>query len=148
MTAIATASNSKSNITKIKPAKVARPPKYMNTIMKDKFRDILIGMRNEAIAAQPTEQIEYEKIADDSDVASKQEAIVMDLRQRERNNFLVIKINKSLNQIASGDYGYCGTCDDEIGEARLLARPTAELCISCKSAAEQHEGQFTKKRAA
>ena len=36
----------------------------------------------------------------------------------------------------------------DIGEARLEARPTADLCISCKELSESKENLFAKKRAA
>jgi DnaK suppressor protein len=42
-------------------------------------------------------------------------------------------IDKSLKRIENGTYGVCKYCGGPIGEKRLLARPTASSCISCKT---------------
>lgn len=43
------------------------------------------------------------------------------------------EINETLKRIEGGDYGLCKYCKKEIGEKRLLARPTASSCIDCKT---------------
>lgn len=62
-----------------------------------------------------------------------------EIRFRNRENFYLKKINKTLIKMDRGEYGLCEDCDVEIGYERLLARPTAELCINCKEEAEQEE---------
>jgi len=42
-------------------------------------------------------------------------------------------INNALDRIAKGSYGICKYCKKEIGEKRLLARPVANTCITCKT---------------
>ena len=42
-------------------------------------------------------------------------------------------------EIDDDDYGYCETCGIEIGIRRLEARPTATLCIDCKTLDEIRE---------
>ena len=54
---------------------------------------------------------------------------------------LIKKINDSLADLDKGDYGYCEDCGVEIGIKRLEARPTANLCIACKSLTEIREKQ-------
>ena len=61
------------------------------------------------------------------------------LRIRERERSLIFKIKSALEQVDSGEYGYCVTCGELIGEKRLMARPVATLCIDCKTEAEQLE---------
>ena len=61
------------------------------------------------------------------------------LRFRNRDLFYLKKLNKSLEKINLGDYGTCEECDENIKYERLMARPTAELCISCKDEAEREE---------
>lgn len=133
----------KSNIT---PIKTVRPQKYMNAAMQHEFNSLLIKMRTEALSSQSTEKVEYEKLPDEIDIATMQEALTLDLRRRERDTMLIKKINVALAKIETKDYGYCTDCGGEIGVERLHARPTADLCISCKEAAEQKESQFSKKR--
>ncbi|MDZ7580863.1 MAG: TraR/DksA C4-type zinc finger protein [Deltaproteobacteria bacterium] len=47
------------------------------------------------------------------------------------------RIRTALNRMASGDYGYCMHCEEEIAEGRLRADPSALICISCARAKEQ-----------
>ena len=54
---------------------------------------------------------------------------------------LIKKINDSLIDLDKGDYGFCEDCGIEIGIKRLEARPTANLCIDCKSLNEIREKQ-------
>ncbi len=42
-------------------------------------------------------------------------------------------IDAALEQIATGTYGTCVTCGEEIAPARLEFRPTSIQCVSCKS---------------
>ena len=44
-----------------------------------------------------------------------------------------------LMALDNGDYGYCEVCGVEIGVRRLEARPTATLCIDCKTLDEIKE---------
>jgi len=57
--------------------------------------------------------------------------------------FYIKKLNKALERFESDEYGQCTDCDCDIKYERLLARPTAELCITCKDEAEKEEqGNF------
>ena len=78
---------------------------------------------------------------DPNDRATQEEEFSLELRTRDRERKLLKKINESLAQIESGDYGYCEACGVEIGLPRMLARPTATLCIDCKMLEEIREKQ-------
>ena len=41
------------------------------------------------------------------------------------------KIDRAMARIESGDYAYCQSCGEEIGDARLDAVPVSVLCIDC-----------------
>ena len=41
-------------------------------------------------------------------------------------------VNKALERINDGTYGNCRYCGKDIGEKRLMARPTSTSCIECK----------------
>jgi len=47
------------------------------------------------------------------------------------------EIDETLKRIEEGSYGLCKYCACEIGEKRLLARPTASSCIDCKTKLQQ-----------
>lgn len=63
------------------------------------------------------------------------------LRLKDREQRLIFNIEEALERIERGEYGYCEECEEPIAEARLKARPTAQLCIDCKEAREQIERQ-------
>ena len=88
-----------------------------------------------------TMQDEATVFADPNDRASQETDIAIELRNRDRERKLIKKINESLAMIESGDYGYCEACGVEIGLARMMARPTATLCIDCKMLEEIREKQ-------
>ena len=45
--------------------------------------------------------------------------------------FELRKINKALDRIHEGDYGYCDGCGQEIPVQRLEVMPYADLCVGC-----------------
>ena len=79
--------------------------------------------------------------ADISDQATLEETFALKLRARDREWKLINKIDASIKSIDGGDYGFCEECGIEIGIRRLEARPTATLCIDCKTLAEVREKQ-------
>lgn len=119
---------------------------YMNKRQMDHIRRILKTQR-----AHLVEQLEETKelmredndnYADDLDKASVESDFAISLRNRDRERRLILKIDRTLARMDTDpDFGYCEKCGDEIGLRRMEARPTAELCINCKSKAEIHERQ-------
>lgn len=82
---------------------------------------------------------EHENHPDPTDRASQETDMALELRSRDRESKLIKKINEAVDRVKSGDYGYCESCGVEINVERLEARPTAELCIDCKTLAEIKE---------
>ena len=78
---------------------------------------------------------------DPADRATQEEEFSLELRTRDRERKLIRKIDQTMERIKQDDYGYCDACGIEIGIKRLEARPTAELCIDCKTLAEIKEKQ-------
>jgi len=79
---------------------------------------------------------------DPNDRATQEEEFSLELRTRDRERKLIKKINEAQKRIDDDEYGYCETCGIEIGISRLEARPTAELCIDCKTLEEIRERQI------
>ncbi len=79
--------------------------------------------------------------ADPSDRATQEEEFSLELRTRDRERKLIKKIDQTIELIDRQDYGFCDSCGVEIGIRRLEARPTATLCIDCKTLAEIKEKQ-------
>lgn len=74
--------------------------------------------------------------ADFSDRASREEKFLLEFRVRDRERNLLKKIGHALQRIENGTYGWCQETGEPIGIPRLLARPTATLCIEAQ---ERHE---------
>lgn len=76
---------------------------------------------------------------DPNDRATQESDRNFELRIRDRERKLINKIKEALNRIDTGEFGICEECGDEIGEARLKARPVTTFCINCKMEAEKKE---------
>ena len=61
------------------------------------------------------------------------------LRMRDRENRLILKINKSLARLEDGTFGVCEMCGEDISIKRLMARPVTTYCIACKNQMEAME---------
>ena len=85
---------------------------------------------------------------DEVDVVSTEKANQMDFRLQARNAIQMNKVRKSLQKLEEGTFGECEECGAEISYNRLLARPTADLCIHCKEAEEKEENQLVNRNRA
>ena len=112
------------------------------------FRNILEGIKVELgqdiDRTVHTMQDEATIFADPNDRASQESDMALELRNRDRERKLIKKIDETIAKIDTGDYGYCESCGVEIGLKRLEARPTATLCIDCKTLDEIREKQVAK----
>ena len=130
------------------PYAVKKGEAYMNAKQLTHFRKILEALKDELAddidRTVHTMQDEATVFADPNDRASQESDIALELRNRDRERKLIKKVNESLALIESGDYGYCEKCGVEIGLKRLEARPTASLCIDCKTLEEIREKQVAK----
>ncbi len=128
------------------PYKEADGEEYMNDDQLAHFTGILNRWKQELMEevdrTKEHMQAELNNYADPNDRASQEEEFNLELRTRDRERKLLKKINKTLDVIDKGDYGYCAACGVEIGIRRLEARPTADLCIDCKTLAEIKERQL------
>ena len=119
---------------------------YMNETQRNHFRSILSNWRQELMEevdrTKEHMQTELNNYADPNDRASQEEEFSLELRTRDRERKLLKKIEKTIDLIDKDDYGYCEACGVEIGIRRLEARPTADLCIDCKTLAEIKEKQL------
>ena len=78
------------------------------------------------------------------DTGSPSSSASIPARNRDRERKLIKKINETIARIEAAEYGYCDSCGVEIGLKRLEARPTATLCIDCKTLDELREKQVAK----
>ena len=121
---------------------------YMSERQLAHFRTMLQTLKTELMndieRTVHTMQDEATVFADPNDRASQETDIAIELRNRDRERKLIKKIEETIVHIESGDYGFCSACGVEIGIKRLEARPTATLCIDCKTLEEVRERQIAK----
>jgi DnaK suppressor protein len=131
-----------------KPYQPADGEEYMNKKQQDHFRKILNDWKSELShdidRTVHTMQDEVTSFADPNDRASQESDMALELRSRDRERKLIKKIDETLRNIDKDEYGYCEGCGVEIGLKRLEARPTATLCIDCKTLDEMREKQVAK----
>lgn len=140
----APASNQTENLD-IKPYEAGKDEEYMSDAQLEHFESVLktwkAQLQGDAEETKTYIQDESTSLSDINDRATQEEEFALALRTRDRERKLIRKIDKSLADIASGDYGFCQTCGVEIGLRRLEARPTATQCIDCKTLSEMKEKQ-------
>lgn len=119
---------------------------YMNEDQREHFKKILdawrVQLREEVDRTVTHMQDEAANFPDPVDRAAQEEEFSLELRTRDRERKLIKKIEKTLQLIEDDDFGFCKSCGIEIGIRRLEARPTADLCIECKTLAEIKERQM------
>lgn len=128
------------------PYKEVKGEDYMSLPQRDHFRNILHAWKQELMQEVDRTvhhmQDESGSLPDPNDRATQEEEFSLELRTRDRERKLIKKIDSTLERIEKDDYGYCDDCGVEIGIRRLEARPTATLCIDCKSLQEIKEKQL------
>lgn len=116
---------------------------YMSPAQKEHFQSILIRWQQELMGEVDSTishmRDDSSNHPDPTDRASQEEEFALQLRTRDRERKLLKKINETLALLETDDYGFCEMCGIEIGLRRLEARPTATLCIDCKTRQEKQE---------
>ena len=128
---------------KFTPYKEKKGEEYMNENQASHFRTILESWKTQLMEEVDRTvhhmQDDAANFPDPNDRATQEEEFTLELRTRDRERKLVKKIKQSLEDLDKGDYGYCESCGTDIGIRRLEARPTANLCIDCKTLDEIRE---------
>jgi len=125
------------------------------TVKDEKRKQVVLALTNkeasalkERIVEEKTKllnlgQSDLQQLPDDrydeADMASADYSQSQILRMKNRELFYIKKLDRALEKMEQGDYGLCEDCGASIKFQRLLARPTAELCIDCKEEAERDE---------
>lgn len=138
-------SGSAGNFTNFEPYQPKRNEDYMNEAQQVHFKGILLAWKAE-LMQEVDRTVSHMKdeaanFPDPADRATQEEEFSLELRTRDRERKLIKKIESTMEMIDQEDYGYCHSCGVEIGIKRLEARPTANLCIDCKTLDEIREKQ-------
>jgi DnaK suppressor protein len=128
------------------PYPLRKGEEYMNDAQVAHFRNILNLWKKELMEEVDRTmhymQDEAANFPDPNDRASQESDFTLELRARDRERKLIKKIDEALQRLDNHEYGECESCGVEIGIRRLEARPTATLCIDCKTLDEIREKQM------
>ena len=131
----------------LKPYRAKKNEPYMGAPQRAHFKAILTAWRAELSGetSKTTAHMRDEAVnfPDPNDRASAETDMALELRERDRDRKLIKRIDESIESISTGEFGYCENCGEEIGIKRLEARPTAVLCIDCKTVDEIRERQLS-----
>ena len=129
------------------PYKEKKGEEYMNENQQKHFKALLLGWKQE-LMEEVDRTVSHMKdeaanFPDPADRATQEEEFSLELRTRDRERKLIKKIDSTMELIDTEDYGYCDQCGVDIGIRRLEARPTATLCVDCKTLDEIKERQVS-----
>ncbi|WP_295441935.1 RNA polymerase-binding protein DksA [uncultured Thiodictyon sp.] len=127
------------------PYNVAEGEEYMSPAQEEHFRQILLAWKRSLMEEVDRTvhhmQDEATNFPDPNDRATQESEFSLELRTRDRERKLIKKIDEGMTRLTEHEYGFCEACGVEIGVRRLEARPTATLCIDCKTLDEIREKQ-------
>lgn len=125
--------------------KPLKKEEYMCPEHLEYFRRKLVAWRDELVeeSRETINNLQHEvrDVGDEAERATRETENSLELRTRDRYRKLIAKIDKALNRIEEGDYGYCEETGEEIGLARLEARPIATLCLDAQERWELRQRQ-------
>ena len=106
---------------------------HMNTVLNHKKQELETGVAQMQtdLATMP------QNLADPADQATLSTDRQFALLRQQRLLHELREVEQTLSQLANGEYGLCEECGEEIGLARLTARPSARLCIDCQEHLER-----------
>lgn len=144
--AVTSAGSLNTSFKDFKPYPIKKDEEYMNEQQVAHFRGILHAWKRDLMEEVDRTmhymQDEAANFPDPNDRASQESDFTLELRARDRERKLIKKIDEALARLEANEYGECESCGVEIGIRRLEARPTATLCIDCKTLDEIREKQL------
>jgi DnaK suppressor protein len=125
--------------------KPLKKEEYMCPEHLEYFRRKLVDWRDELVeeSRETISNLQHEvrDVGDEAERATRETENSLELRTRDRYRKLIAKIDKALISLEEGDYGFCEETGEEIGLARLEARPIATLCLDAQERWELRQRQ-------
>jgi DnaK suppressor protein len=75
------------------------------------------------------------------DIAQTLEQIGRDASLQEQERREAVAIERALAKMASGSFGICEDCSEEIPAKRLMVVPSARLCAQCQTFQEKQSSR-------
>ena len=116
---------------------------FMSDLHLEYFRQILLEWKSSIIvdSRETLSHLQEDSLKepDIADRASAETDWSVELRTRDRQRKLIMKIESALNRISEKDYGYCEVSGEQISLKRLEARPIATMTIESQEKHENYE---------
>lgn len=128
---------------------MAQPARKVKAEHDAKFRALLQQKRDELIRRLYERRAELHGENDpDDEVAVAVQSVVKELAltNMEREIRTLAEVELSLRRLETGEYGICGSCEQEIPEARLRALPWTRLCVECAGGGFRHDSRENEER--
>ena len=109
-------------------------------------RDKLVGNADRTLKEDMA--VDSNDLPDEVDLASAEYNQSFTFRLRDRERFLLNKVEQALRKIEAGTFGVCEECEEPIDPRRMKARPVTTLCIRCKEDQEREEREAADRQAA
>ena len=114
----------------------------MQTSELNYFKEILESrnaqiVKNISGVNDELDQLNSLELNDEGDHASVNNNSMVESAIVQQQEQELREINVALGRIATGDYGICNMCEDEIGFQRLKVKPHAMYCIDCREIVEK-----------
>ena len=107
----------------------------LRTLLEALARELEAGVESTADASRPVE-LDQPAVGRVSRIdAIQQQKMVEANRNAQRARLQAVRA--ALGRIDEDEFGECRACGEEIGVARLRARPESHYCIECQSARER-----------
>ena len=113
---------------------------YFYNILNSQREELQSNSDSVLNAIRLADKTEAVGVGDESDNATYNQDITMDLRMSDRNNKLLQKVNAALDRIANGTYGFSVVSGEEIGIGRMMARPLATMTVEEQEEYESRKG--------
>jgi DnaK suppressor protein len=126
-------------LAQIRDLLLARWRQFGQAAQEERERALRAGSDNAEINTPPTELI---------DVAQSLEQLGRDASLAEAERRELLAIERALAKMATGSFGICEDCSEEIPSKRLLVLPAARLCANCQAFEEKQNSRLRSFRAA
>lgn len=120
----------------------ARPrEKELTAAQRKELVDALIEKRDELRAALRLRRqgagTSEERAGDEADQASEDAEVALETRLMDRDAKLLREVERALEKVNNGTYGFCEGTDEPIGYARLKIRPWTRYSVTYKEELER-----------
>jgi len=111
---------------------------YISTRLDERYKKLREEIRQELLRADEERYIDLAGDVHDSGEESVADMLAdLNIAMIDRQVSEIRRIEAAQMRIATGNYGICVDCEEDIDIARLLNTPYAERCINCQSRHEK-----------